>query len=353
MRHALLSVTLAASLMAAPALAIQNETPSRPQTRDAARAERRPEAPLSGPRVRLTEAPGVYMSFGGEGGPRMFRANLRVYANVLRQMELTEDQRRQADLIGAEYAQALREHENLHGPEQRRLQQRLSRLQGAPDRPARDAAESDRAPRRREAVENQPSDEREPEVRSNERPNVPPRDTGVPPRRPRAEAREQANPPESGESMGGVPEIMARLAEIRRAIPPQEPYLLRLHDLLTPEQKQEFERRLIEQVRAQGEAQMQRRLAAAGGDAPAAEEPGGMRMMEGMIRTEDGGVVIDESQFTPEMRERLRRMRQERRRMLENRDQINPQPPSPEEIEFESETPRSRATDRRPERDEG
>lgn len=79
MRRTLITVVLA-GLVGTPALAAAGAPPSAADRRTAAPPE---AAPLSGPRVRLTEAPGVYMSFGGEGGPRMVRANLRLYAGIL------------------------------------------------------------------------------------------------------------------------------------------------------------------------------------------------------------------------------------------------------------------------------
>lgn len=337
MRRTLITVVLT-GLVGTPALAAAGAPPSAADRRTAAPPE---AAPLSGPRVRLTEAPGVYMSFGGEGGPRMVRANLRLYAGILRQMDLTEEQRWQADLIGAEYAQAMREFQETRGPEQRRLQQRLARLQGATRPEQSDAAPTVRP--RRDAVENDQSNERAAPRRTNDQPPPGARDAGPPPRRGRdadSPARPAPMPSEAEAAMGSAEAIMARLAEIRRAVPPQEPYMLRLHDLLSEEQKAEFEQRLAQHFREQAEIQMQRRLAAAGRESPPEGEAG--EMMPGMVRAEEGRIEIDESQLTPPMRERLRRLREERRRLLEDRDRANPRPPSHEEIEFEDQPPAPR-----------
>ncbi len=329
-------IQLTFALLALAALALPAASSPPPNAEDGSVSSQAQGAPLRGPRVRLTDAPGVYMSFGGGGEPRMVRANLRLYAGILRQMDLTPEQRREADLIGADYAQALREFQQTRGVEQRRLQQRLARLQGAVRPAPTDSAPTDLP--RRDAVQNGESNRRDAEVRSNEEPRPGARDAGPPPRRVRAEASpapEAPLPPESEAAMGSAEAIMARLAEIRRAVPPQEPYMMRLHDLLTEEQKAEFEQRLTAHLREQAEMRLQQRLAAAGRDAPPQGEAG--EMMQGMVRAEEGRIEIDESQLTPPMRERLRRLREERRRLLENRDRVNPEPPSHEEIEFEDE----------------
>lgn len=128
--------------------------------------------------------------------------------------------------------------------------------------------------------------------------------------------------------------------------------MLRLYDLLSEEQKAEFEQRLTGHLREQAEMRMQRRLAAAGRESPPEGEAG--EMMQGMVRAEEGRIEIDESQLTPPMRERLRRLREERRRLLESRDRANPRPPSHEEIEFEDEPPAPRPAEvERSGRDEG
>lgn len=372
MRRNLYALTSLMLLTASAGLAVQPLThndarPSVPgaQPRDA----REGEAPLRGPAVRLTEAPGVYMSFGGESGGRMFRANLRLYSIILRQMDLTDEQRAQAEAIGAEYAAAMRAHQEQFGGEQRRLQQRLERIRGADGQRREDAQAMDR-PARRAAPQqaDQPGDrppadrrgdapQRRPDARPDAPPDSPPRDADAPPRRPLAGNRPGAESPEGQsppppERMDAATETAERLAAIRRAIPPQEPYMMRLFDLLTDGQKQEFERRLLEQVRAQAQEQMQRRLAAAGREAPAMDDGAGM-MMEGMVRTGDGGFTIDESQLTPQMRERLRRLRQERQRMLENRGRDNPVPPPADDIEFEDDPARPRRPDRARGRSDG
>lgn len=103
----------------------------------------------------------------------------------------------------------------------------------------------------------------------------------------------------------------------------------RLYALLSADQQADFETRLEAVRQVQMEQQLKRRLEAAGVD------PQAMPGMEGVKIGEDGRPVIDESQLTPQLRQRLRQMHEQRRRMLENRQQRNPAPPAPDDIEFE------------------
>ncbi len=339
MRTMLFNLTIVGLLSAAPVLAQQNpEPPAATQPEPAHRArQNRQSPPLSGPKVEVTEAPGAAMSFGGEAGQvaRVNKSNLRQYATILKAMELSEAQRRQAEAIIREYGEAVRAYQEEHAAELRQLREVMIRESRGTNPRAAGAAVSDQAPPRRPgATDARPA---RPTDRATDRPatrTAPPTDArpdapADAPRRPLAGQRPGAGQADWPVQSKEAREAMERLMEIRKATPPQEPYMKRLYELLTGEQKAEFDRRIEELYQAQMEQQMQRRLAAAG------VNPEAMQQMDGMQRGEDGRPIVDESQFTPQMRERLRRMRLERRKMLENRERQNPTPPSPDDIEFE------------------
>lgn len=352
MRHSILLLATTSLLTAGTLVVAQN--PAAPPA----------PPPLGGPKVHQTDAPGAYMSFGGEGVARMFRSNLRQYAGILKDMTLSEDQRVQVEAIMREYAETVRAYQEEHAPEMRRLRQIAVRANRDADPRA---SASDRAPNRRDAEAPAPPDRRRDGVtdratdrrpdratdrstdratdrrpmretdRADDRPSdrpvarpAPPADARPDAARPGAEVDRPAPGDGAWEMQSKeVREAMERFEAIRRAAPPQEPYMKRLYEVLTPEQQAEFDRRMEVLREAQAEQQMRRRLAAAGVD------PEAMQGMEGMQRGEDGRPMLDESELTPQMRQRLRRLREERRRLLENRERTNPAPPTPDEIEFE------------------
>lgn len=320
-------LTLCGLLAAAPTFALDAAVPPSEASVPAPVAEVQPQ-PLAGPRVHISEAPGAAMSFGADRPiERAFKANLRQYASILEAMELSEEQRRQAEAIVQEYQQATQAYLEEHAAEFRRLRSIIAeesrsadpRASAAPgrssDRP------SDRVTDRRPA----PATDR-----ATDRPAA----RGDAPQ-PDAPQRPATNAARGSRTDWPVPtakarEAMEQMAALRQGAPPQEPYMKRLYDLLSAQQQLEFDR-CLEEIRAtQQEQQLRRRLAAAG-VAPEAMD----QMMDGMQLDESGRPMIDESQLEPQMRERLRRARAERRRILERRQRANPTPPSPDEIEFE------------------
>jgi len=260
--------------------------------------------------VHVTEAPGAYMSFGGEASnARMARSNLRQYGAILKEMALSDDQRHEAESILREYLDAMRAVQQEHRVELRRAREQAG-LGDAPTDVRRQpgAVGADQGPRRRPATDQIPPDA---------------------PRPPAAPVRPGADVPQTADAMKTAADARARLEALRQAAPPQEPYMKRLYALLSADQQADFDARMAAMRQAQSEQQLKRRLEAAGID------PQAMQEMEGMKIGPDGGPAIDESQFTPQMRQRLRQMHEQRRRALENRRQGNPAPPTPDDIEFE------------------
>ena len=100
----------------------------------------------------------------------------------------------------------------------------------------------------------------------------------------------------------------------------------RIYALLNADQQADFDQR-IEAIRDQQmEQQLRRRLAAAGVDP---------NSMPAIKIGPDGRPQFDESQLSPEQRQRLQRLREQRRRMIERMQEANPTPPSPDDIKFD------------------
>ncbi|MCC6907268.1 MAG: hypothetical protein IT430_04940 [Phycisphaerales bacterium] len=312
-------------LFAAPGFARDSATP--PSADPAAARELQPP-PLAGPRVHLSDAPGAAMSFGADRPvERAFKANLRQYISILKDMDLSDEQRRQAEAIAAQYQQDTQQYLEEHAAEFRRLRSIIAQENRSAG-PLASAAPG----RAGDAVTDRVTDRRPAQV--TDRPTDRPAAPGEAPRSdaPQRPATDAARGDRAGWPVptAKAREAMEQMAALRQGAPPQEPYMKRLYDLLTAQQQVEFDRRLEETRAAQQEQQLRRRLAAAG-IAPEAMD----RMMDGMQLDDAGRPMLDESQLTPQMRERLRRARAERQRLFQSRQRANPAPPSPDEIEFE------------------
>ncbi len=237
--------------------------------------------PLAGPHVETDQpAPGVSMGFGDSNRQRFFgrSANVGLYGRLLKTMELPDDQQVEIRAVFVEYSDAVKAYFATFRGEMRGLRQVTK---------GKRPAETDRPDRK--AKDNRPADQ------SKDKDEVNASD-----RKPTKESEKAT----------------ARLREINRGKPQPEAYLIRVWEMLTPDQQVEFRGAL--------EAMQQEREMEAMGMTDANGQPGEVRTFKNFAERRQAQFEAfmrkTEGTLTDEQLEKLQRLRE---RLGRERDQPN------------------------------